>query len=88
MGKIALITGASSGIGKDLAYIHAEHGGDLVLVARREDRLTDIKKELEDTYSIDVSVIVKDLSRIESAQEVYDHVKSASIDVDYLINNA
>ncbi|MCA1792738.1 MAG: SDR family NAD(P)-dependent oxidoreductase [Desulfobacteraceae bacterium] len=88
MRKVALITGASSGIGKDLAYIHAEHGGDLILVARREDRLTDIKKELEDKHSVDVSVIVKDLSRIEAAQEVYDKVKSASIDVDYLINNA
>jgi uncharacterized protein len=88
MNKTALITGASSGIGKDLAYIHAEHGGGLILVARREDRLNDIKKELEDKHSIDVSVIVKDLSKIESAQEVYDEVKSANIEVDYLINNA
>jgi uncharacterized protein len=88
MGKTALITGASSGIGKDLAYIHAEHGGDLVLVARREDRLNDIKKELEDKHPVNVSVITKDLSKIESAQEVYDEVKSANIEVDYLINNA
>lgn len=88
MDNTALITGASSGIGKDLATIHADHGGDLVLVARREDRLNNIKKELEDKYSVEVLVIAKDLSRIESAQEVYDHVKNANIDIEYLINNA
>jgi hypothetical protein len=46
----ALITGASSGIGKDLAYIHAEKKGNLVLVARRKDDLEKIKKDIENKY--------------------------------------
>ena len=48
--KVALITGASSGIGKELACIHAERGGDLVIVARREDKLKALKTELESKF--------------------------------------
>ena len=47
MQKVALITGASSGIGKELAQIHAEKGGDLVSVARRADKLNALKADLE-----------------------------------------
>jgi len=46
MNKIALITGASSGIGMELAKIHAERGGDLIIVARRTQKLIDLKNEL------------------------------------------
>ena len=88
MKKIALITGASSGIGKELAHIHAEKGGDLVIVARRADKLNDLKNELEQKHSIKVTSIVKDLSVPGAAKEVYNEVKSAGIQVDYLINNA
>lgn len=88
MSKVALITGASSGIGKELAYIHAASGGDLVIVARSQDKLQELKKELEATYSIKVYCIVKDLEKMDSPQQVYDEVKQAGIEVDYLINNA
>lgn len=88
MSKTALITGASSGIGKELAKIHASKGGDLVIVARREEQLTALKMELEQSYSVKVEVIVKDLSQQDSAKEIYDAVKSKGIEVDYLINNA
>lgn len=57
----ALITGASSGIGKELATIHAEQGGDLVLVARSADRLYQLKHDLEAKYNITAHVIVCDL---------------------------
>lgn len=88
MSKVALITGASSGIGKELAYIHAASGGDLVIVARSQDKLQELKKELEAKYSIKVYCITKDLEKTDSPKQVYDEVKQAGIQVDYLINNA
>ena len=86
--KTALITGASSGIGKALAHIHAERGGDLVIVARSEDKLNALKSELESKYGIAVTVIVKDLTKQGAASEVYDEVKASGVTVDYLVNNA
>lgn len=88
MKKTALITGASSGIGKELARIHASKGGDVIIVARRQDKLLELKKELEKKYKIQVMVITKDLTNPESAYEVYNEVKTAGVEVDYLINNA
>lgn len=88
MKKVALITGASFGIGEELAKIHASKGGDLVLVARSEDRLNELKKDLELKYSINVINIIKDLSIVGSAKEVYDEVNVLDIEVEYLFNNA
>lgn len=88
MRKTALITGASSGIGKEFAHIHAEKGGDLIIVARSEDRLIALKNELETKHKINVFVIQKDLSLPNSAKEIYTQVHSAGLTVDYLINNA
>lgn len=88
MKKIALITGASSGIGKELARIHAEQGGDLVIVARSAGKLNQLKEELESKTSAKVTVVVKDLTLVNASQEVYEEVKKAGIEVDYLINNA
>ncbi|MCG8528677.1 MAG: SDR family oxidoreductase [Opitutales bacterium] len=84
----ALITGASSGIGIELARIHAEKGGDLVIVARREEKLDQLKSELESKHGIKVHVIAKDLGAPTAAQEIYDETTSAGIEIDYLINNA
>ena len=88
MKTTALITGASSGIGKEFARIHAKGGGDLVLVARREDRLKNLKAELENNYKVNVLVLAKDLSMLNAPEEIYQQVKSAGIQIDYLINNA
>ena len=88
MKKVALITGASTGIGREFSRIHAEKGGDLIIIARRKEKLEKLKFELEDKHSINVMVIAKDLSLPEAPQEIYDEVKKASIEVDYLINNA
>jgi short-subunit dehydrogenase len=88
MNKTALITGSTSGIGYELAYIHAKQGGNLVLVARSKDKLEQIKKDLENKYKIDVYVIDKDLSIKDSAKSVYDEIIDKNITVDYLINNA
>ena len=69
MKKTALITGASSGIGKELARIHAEKGGDLVIAARSRDKLEELKLELEKTHNIKVTVIAKDLGLQESLKK-------------------
>jgi short-subunit dehydrogenase len=88
MKKTALITGASNGIGLELAKIHASKGGDLVLVARNKSKLDELKTELEKQFNISVYTIGKDLSATESAQEIYDETNRQNIQVDYLINNA
>lgn len=88
MNNVAVISGASSGIGKELATIHAEKGGDLVLVARSADKLEALKNDLEIKHKVSVMLIAKDLSLPNSPAEVYDDVKQAGIEVDYLINNA
>jgi short-subunit dehydrogenase len=88
MKKAALITGASTGIGKELAHIHAEHGGDLVIVARSKDKLEHLKADLEKKHSVRVMAITKDLSQQEAAGEIYSEIKNAGIEVEFLINNA
>lgn len=79
----ALITGASSGIGRDMAIILAQKGYDLILVARRIDRLNQLKDTIT---NVDVQVIQADLSSKESCIDLYNKVKSSEID--FLINNA
>jgi short-subunit dehydrogenase len=86
--KTALITGASSGIGREFARIHAERGGDLVIVARREDKLNALKRELESTCGVNVMVVAKDLTLPAGPSEVYQEVRKAGVEVHYLINSA
>jgi short-subunit dehydrogenase len=83
-----LISGASSGIGLELARIHAQHGDNLVLVARSEGKLMDLKQDLEDKHGIEVLVIAKDLSVDEAPQEIFDELQEKRITVYNLINNA
>jgi short-subunit dehydrogenase len=88
MNNTALITGASSGIGKELARIHASKGHDLILVARRIDLLKQLQQELTKQYGVTIEVIEKDLSIVGSSQQLYDEVKRNGWQVDYLFNNA
>lgn len=78
----ALITGASSGIGKDMARYLSSMGIDLILVARRKDKLKSLKKEL----TTDVQIIPLDLSQMDNVEQLYNEVKDQDIDI--LINNA
>lgn len=80
----ALITGASSGIGRDMAKILSEKGYDLVLVARNENRLIELAEELKKKYKIEVQTIAMDLSIESNCIELHKCVS----DVDILINNA
>jgi len=88
MKNVALITGASTGLGKEMAYIHASKGGDLILVARSQAKLEQLKKDLEATYKIQAKVLIKDLTLLESPKEIYQELTEEGIQVDYLINNA
>jgi len=88
MSNTALITGASSGIGKEFARYHASKGGDLILTARREGALNDLKAELEGKHSITANVIALDLGADGGAEALYKAVKDAGLRVDILINNA
>jgi short-subunit dehydrogenase/glutathione S-transferase len=88
MGNTALITGASSGIGAEFARLHAARGGDLVLVARREEALNALKAELEEKYGITATVIAADLSEPKSAESVFAATEDAGLQIDVLINNA
>jgi len=88
MKKIALITGAASGIGKEFAKIHAEKGGNIVAVDINAQGLKTLKSELENDFGIEVYTIVKNLTQLSASQEIYDEVKSHNIEIDYLINNA
>jgi uncharacterized protein len=84
----ALITGASNGIGLELAKVHASKGDNLVLVARNKSKLDELKSELESKYKIKVYTIGKDLSADNVAKDVYDETTKQKIEIDYLINNA
>ncbi len=84
----ALITGASNGIGLELAKIHASKGDNLVLVARNKSKLDELKAALETQYNVKVYTIGKDLAAPNAAQEVYDETTHQKIQIDYLINNA
>ena len=88
MKKVAFITGASKGIGLEIARIHAAHGDDLILTARSLHDLQEIKTHFECEYPVKVTIIAKDLSMAGSAEEVFDEIKQQHIDVDYLVNNA
>jgi uncharacterized protein len=86
--EVALITGASSGIGRELTKLFAENGFDLVLVARNEVALNEIASWLTMRYPVSVTVISKDLSLPQAPEEIYDTLEQASIAVDVLVNNA
>lgn len=88
MENVALITGASSGIGRELAWIHAERGNDLIIVARRGKELQTLAQEIIAKHGTAVHVIVKDLAVVTAAQEIFDEVTAAGLQVDYLVNNA
>lgn len=88
MKNVALITGASSGIGLEIARHHAALEQDLILVARSTTKLIEIKKELEQKHGIKVYNIPKDLSIPDAAIEVFEEINENGLQVDYLINNA
>ncbi len=90
MNNIALITGASGGIGAALARKHAAFGGDLILAARSKDKLDELAAELKSAHGTAIRTIGIDLAQPESAQALVDEIESAGHlpSVDILMNNA
>jgi short-subunit dehydrogenase len=88
MQNTAIVTGASGGIGEELAKIHAAKGGDLILIARNEEKLNQLKEKLEARYKIQCIVWPFDLCHPESWQKIKERLITDKIEVDILINNA
>ncbi len=84
----ALITGASSGIGYELAKKFASQRSDLVLVARSENKLKTLATELSEKYGVQCHVFASDLSIPDQANKVHDFCKQNNITISYLVNNA
>jgi short-subunit dehydrogenase len=84
----ALVTGASSGIGLDIARALAAKSFDLILTARSHDALARIAAELSSAHGIDARVFSFDLARADAPQELFDAAAAGGLDVDVLINNA
>jgi short-subunit dehydrogenase len=77
--KLALVTGASAGIGKELARYHVKQGGDVIVAARRKEKLEELKTELE-KEGAKVYVMTSDLSKLEGAQQLYDEIKKQKLE--------
>ena len=86
--KLALVTGASAGIGAALARVYASHGFDLALTARRGDRLEKLADELALRYGIETLTVVADLAEANAPTQILEHLAQHGREVDALINNA
>jgi len=85
---VALITGATSGIGLELARMFAHEGNDLVIVARNETRLGKVADELRERFKVNVVTIAADLAQPDAADGIARRVADDGIAVEYLVNNA
>ena len=85
---LALVTGASMGLGAEFARLLASEGYDLVLTARSGDKLTSLKKEVEGLHGIRAHIVVQDLADPRAPLAIYDQVRATGLEVDVLVNNA
>lgn len=87
--KITLITGATSGLGYELAHIYAQNNNNILLVARNESKLRDIQSELQNIYNdVTVDYFVADLEQKEELKKVYNYTIEKNYFVNNLVNNA
>ena len=87
-GKTALVTGASSGIGKAFAELLAEQGYALVLTARRRDRLDELAAVLRQRHGIETHTIVADLAEPDASSRIVAELQQRQLTIDFLVNNA
>lgn len=86
--ETVLITGATSGIGCDMADIFAEKGYDLFLASRNSEKMDAVKAKLEKLHAITVNTLAVDLAKPSAARKVYEETVSRNIEVSVLVNNA
>ena len=86
--RTALITGASAGIGRELAIVFAEQGFNLVVVARRRHELDTLAADLKSDHGIEVTVVATDLTVPAAPYTLFETVQRQGIEVDVLVNNA
>ena len=86
--ETALITGASAGIGRELARVFAQNEYDLVVVARRQELLEELKAEFEEDYAGDVTVLACDLSNPGVPSAIFETMEKEGRQIDVLVNNA
>ncbi|QDS93899.1 putative oxidoreductase [Roseimaritima multifibrata] len=85
---ITLVTGASSGIGLELAKLFAAGGDDLVLTARSEDKLNELANDLRQKHRVTATVIPSDLSKIDQVDRLCDRIEDRGLQIDTIVNNA
>ena len=86
--NLALVTGASDGIGAEFVEILAGRGYDLILVARREEKLNELAVRLNDEFGVECTAMVADLSEPKAAQNLFQRIEDRGLQVNFLINNA
>jgi len=84
----ALVTGASGGIGLELARLFAADGHGLVLIARSRDKLSALAEELSGKHNVNARVLPADLARAEAPREIFEELRREGVSVDALVNNA
>ena len=84
----ALVTGASAGLGRDYARLFAADGHDVVLVARRRERLEELAREVASTTSVQAHVVAVDLAERDASRRIHDELRARGVAVDFLVNNA
>lgn len=87
-GQWALVTGASAGIGASFARKLAQKGANIILVARREDKLKALAQEITQRYNVQVHVVAMDLGAPNASQQLFAKVQSLGLRVQLLVNNA
>lgn len=86
--RVAVVTGASSGLGVQFAKALANQGADLAIIARREEKLKEIKKEIEEEYGVRVSYYKQDLTEFDKIPDLVGQIEEDFGKIDILVNNA
>ncbi len=88
MSKTALVTGASAGLGAELARLFAADGHDVVVVARRQEKLDELAREIKAKHAVAVHVLAEDLARPGAARRITEELTKRGVEIEFLVNNA
>ena len=88
MAKTVLVTGATSGFGKAIATVFAKNGYNVCITGRREERLQELKNELEKTFNVSITTLSFDIRKREEVIKAVNELKTQYDTIDILVNNA